>query len=447
MRIVSLVPSATETLYALDLGDSVVGVTHECDYPLEAADLPHLTRTVIPDGLTAREIDEEVRERTSRGEALYELDAELLRELEPDLIVTQALCAVCAVSVDDVRAVAKEIGSQPEVLSLDPSTLGEVLGDVRTLGMATNSTDEAEHLLEVAADRIDTVTDARERRRAAAGGGARVARPAVDRRPLGAAARRAGRRHRPARAPGRELAQRRMGRGVRVKPEVIVAMPCGYDTNRSADEVLDHRDALCARRREARVRGRRIRVLLAARPAAGRRARTARSHPPSGPRGRPSTGPLRSPRSRARALMGKKRSEQQIVIEAAPRECFEALVDYDTFADWQDPVKRADVLTRYDDGRGRDVEFEIDAKVRTVRYVLRYSYEEPHSITWEFLEGDVKDVEGEYVLEDKGDGATLATYSLHIDPGVWVPGPLQKVLNHQVMRRSMEDLKRHVESE
>lgn len=144
--------------------------------------------------------------------------------------------------------------------------------------------------------------------------------------------------------------------------------------------------------------------------------------------------------------MGKKRSEQQIVIEAEPRECFDALVDYDTFPEWQDPVKRAEVLNRYDDGRGRDVEFEIDAKVKTVRYVLRYSYEEPHRITWEYLEGDVKEVEGEYVLEDRRDGTTLATYSLHIDPGVWVPGPLQKVLNEQVMKRSMEDLKRRVET-
>jgi hypothetical protein len=145
--------------------------------------------------------------------------------------------------------------------------------------------------------------------------------------------------------------------------------------------------------------------------------------------------------------MGKKRSEQQIVIEAEPHACFDALVDYDTFPQWQDPVKHAEVLNRYDDGRGRDVEFEIDAKVKTVRYVLRYSYEEPHRITWEYVEGDVKEVDGEYVLEDRGDGTTLATYSLHIDPGVWVPGPLQKVLNEQVMRRSMEDLKRRVETE
>ena len=244
MRIVSLVPSATETLYALDLGDSVVGVTHECDFPPEAAELPHLTRTVIPEGLTAREIDDEVRDRTSRGEALYELDGELLRELEPDLIVTQALCSVCAVSVDDVRSVAKEIGSEPEVLSLDPTTLGEVLADVRTLGMATESVDEAEYLLEVSADRIDAVTNAvngADRPVVAAlewldppwiaghwvpqlvelAGGIDV---------LG--------------HPGENSRSVQWEEVYRSEPEVIVAMPCGYDTNRSADEVLDHRDDL-----------------------------------------------------------------------------------------------------------------------------------------------------------------------------------------------------------
>src|SRR3954464_14892595 len=83
VRIASLVPSATETLFALGLGNSVVAVTHECDYPDTAAELPHLTRSVIPEGPSAAEIDREVRERTDRGEAIYELDADELRELEP----------------------------------------------------------------------------------------------------------------------------------------------------------------------------------------------------------------------------------------------------------------------------------------------------------------------------------------------------------------------------
>jgi hypothetical protein len=91
------------------------------------------------------------------------------------------------------------------------------------------------------------------------------------------------------------------------------------------------------------------------------------------------------------------------------------------------------------------VEFEVDARVRTVRYRLRYRYDEPRSITWDYLEGDPKDVDGEYLFEDRGDGTTLATYSLAIDPGTWVPGKLQKVLGQQVMKVSMEDLKRRVE--
>jgi hypothetical protein len=92
------------------------------------------------------------------------------------------------------------------------------------------------------------------------------------------------------------------------------------------------------------------------------------------------------------------------------------------------------------------VAFEIDAKVKTIHYRLRYSYEPPHRIAWEYLGGDVKDVDGELTLEDRGDGATLVTYSLALDPGVWMPGPLQKVLNDQVMKGSVEDLKRRVES-
>src|SRR5438105_2350826 len=119
MRIVSLVPSATEMLYALGAGDQVVGVTHECDFPPEALDVDKVTRDRLPPGLDAREIDEAVRSHTEVGEAIYELDADALRALQPDLIVTQALCAVCAVSADDVRTVAEQIESQPTVLSLD----------------------------------------------------------------------------------------------------------------------------------------------------------------------------------------------------------------------------------------------------------------------------------------------------------------------------------------
>lgn len=160
MRIASLVPSATETLFALGLEDDIVAVTHECDYPPPARDLPHLTRSVIEEGLSASAIDREVRERTQQGAAIYELDAGALFDAEPDLIVTQALCPVCAVSVDDVRALAEELDPTPQILSLDPSTLGEVLADIRTLGTATEAEEEAEALLAELADRLDAVQKA-----------------------------------------------------------------------------------------------------------------------------------------------------------------------------------------------------------------------------------------------------------------------------------------------
>ncbi len=116
MRIVSLVPSATEMLFALGVGGDLVAVTHECDYPPAALELPKITRDVLPSGLSASQIDAAVKERTLRGESIYELDTEALRDLRPDLIVTQALCSVCAVSYDDVRAIAEEIDTQPMVI-------------------------------------------------------------------------------------------------------------------------------------------------------------------------------------------------------------------------------------------------------------------------------------------------------------------------------------------
>jgi iron complex transport system substrate-binding protein len=157
MRIVSLVPSATETLFALGLGADVIAVTHECDYPPAVRELPKITRDVLPAGLSSREIDAAVKERTAAGESIYELDGELLRDLRPDLIVTQQLCSVCAVSYDDVRAIAEEIETRPRVLALDPHTVGEVLGDVRTLAQATDRKDEAVELVRDAAARIDRV--------------------------------------------------------------------------------------------------------------------------------------------------------------------------------------------------------------------------------------------------------------------------------------------------
>jgi iron complex transport system substrate-binding protein len=144
-------------LFALGLGDRVAAVTHECDYPPGAEQLPHLTRSVIPEGLDAAEIDAAVRERTGRGEALYELDADALEELDVDLIVTQAVCEVCAVSFDDVRAVAERLPTEPQVISLDPSTLGEVLADIPRLAEAAGVPEEGERLAAEAGERLEAV--------------------------------------------------------------------------------------------------------------------------------------------------------------------------------------------------------------------------------------------------------------------------------------------------
>jgi iron complex transport system substrate-binding protein len=146
MRVASLVPSATEMLFALGLGGDVVGVTHECDYPPGARSLPQLTRTVLPSGLSAAQIDATVKAKLAEGLPLYELDEERLAEVAPDLIVTQAVCAVCAVSYAEVLEIAARLPSRPRVVQQDPSTLGEVLEDVIRLGEATGRIAQAHEL-------------------------------------------------------------------------------------------------------------------------------------------------------------------------------------------------------------------------------------------------------------------------------------------------------------
>jgi iron complex transport system substrate-binding protein len=244
MRIASLVPSATETLFALGLGEHVVAVTHECDYPPEAAELPHLTRTVIPEGIGPADIDREVRERTARGEAIYELDHWTLREAAPDLIVTQALCEVCAVSSDDVRAIAEELHPVPQVLSLDPTTLGEVLAGTRDLAAAAGVPDEGGRLVEQAAARIDAVcaaVEGAERPGTAAlewldppfvGGHwvPQMIELAGGHDVLGFA----GEKSRTASWEEIEAA----------RPEVVVVMPCGYSAERSAEEARAYGERL-----------------------------------------------------------------------------------------------------------------------------------------------------------------------------------------------------------
>jgi len=140
VRIVSLLPSATEIVCALGLTDQLVGVTHECDFPEPVRRLPKVTRTLIPTEASSASIDALVRDRLGAGSALYALDEEMLERLRPDLIVTQALCDVCAVAEDEVRAAACRLPGGPRVLNLEPETLDQVLaciGDVaRAAGVA-----------------------------------------------------------------------------------------------------------------------------------------------------------------------------------------------------------------------------------------------------------------------------------------------------------------------
>jgi iron complex transport system substrate-binding protein len=240
------VPSSTEMLFALGLGDSVVAVTHECDYPPAAEGLPHLTRSVIPEGLDAAAIDRAVRERTSRGEALYELDVEVLGELDVDLIVTQAVCEVCAVSFDDVRAVAEELPTQPRVVSLDPSTLGEVLADVPRLAEVAGAPEAGAALADEAGARVDAVRNAVEgapRPRVAAlewldpvyvGGHwvPQMVELAGGEDVLG--------------LPGERSRVVDWAEVAAARPELVVSMPCGYYAERAAQEAMEHRERLAA---------------------------------------------------------------------------------------------------------------------------------------------------------------------------------------------------------
>lgn len=148
MRIVSLLPSSTEILFAIGAGDEVVGVTHECDFPAEALTLPKLTSSALPHAATSSDIDRHVRRSLHAGSSLYHLDAELLENLAPDLIVTQELCAVCAVSYEIVDRAAKRLRGDPRIVSLEPSSLEDVFATIEFLGEATDRRAQANRFAE-----------------------------------------------------------------------------------------------------------------------------------------------------------------------------------------------------------------------------------------------------------------------------------------------------------
>ena len=159
MKIVSLLPSATEIVFALGLGDQLSGVSFECDYPPAARSVPVVSGTALPtDGsLSAEEIDAEVSARVAAGESIYTLDDARIRAIDPDLILAQDLCRVCAVPSGAVQEALGVIGCQAEVVSLDPSRLDDVIGCIGVVGAATGTDDRARELMSELRARVDVV--------------------------------------------------------------------------------------------------------------------------------------------------------------------------------------------------------------------------------------------------------------------------------------------------
>lgn len=139
MRIVSLLPSATEIVCTLGLADQLVGVSHECDYPPAVHRLPKVTRTLIPTDATSGEIDRLVSEQLKTTKALYQLDLPLLKELRPDVIVTQSLCDVCAVSPNDVQTALTQLPGRPRVINLEPTSLDGLFEAIRQVASAVGA--------------------------------------------------------------------------------------------------------------------------------------------------------------------------------------------------------------------------------------------------------------------------------------------------------------------
>jgi iron complex transport system substrate-binding protein len=159
MNIVSLLPSATEIICGIGLREQLVGITHECDYPGNVQGLPVVTNSRIPKGLPSHEIDALVSDQLETDSALYSLDMEVLGALEPDLIVTQALCDVCAVSSDEVASVLCELPGNTQLINLEPTCLSDVLETIPVVGKAANREVEAQAYFEHLSQRVASVVE------------------------------------------------------------------------------------------------------------------------------------------------------------------------------------------------------------------------------------------------------------------------------------------------
>jgi iron complex transport system substrate-binding protein len=242
VRIVSLLPSATEICFALGLGDELVGRTHECDYPPEAADIPALTSDVgAVATATSREINDRVAASVHGGESIYRLDVGALAAADPDLILTQELCDVCAVSYRDVAAAVQLAGTDSEIVSIEPTSIEGIFNSISTVGAYAEAEDEAVGLIELLRERLARVENRVLERRLAGLPPRRVVSLEWLDPPFAAGhwvpeqVRRAG---------GWDLlgsngqpARETTWESVRdVEPEMLLLMPCGFDAQRSFDE-------------------------------------------------------------------------------------------------------------------------------------------------------------------------------------------------------------------
>ncbi len=235
LRIVSLLPSATEIVCALGLAGALVGRSHECDWPPAVRDLPVVTRAIIPAGLPSGETDRLVRERLARGEGLYTLDAALLRRLQPTLIVTQELCEVCAVALPEVLRIARSLPTNPPVLSLEPNCIADIFADIHRVADAASVPGRAGPVVAALQERLSALHSALSTQHSALPGIALLewldppfvaghwgpemiaAAGGVD--VLGAA--------------GEKSVQVSWEAVREAAPEVIVIAPCGYDVERA----------------------------------------------------------------------------------------------------------------------------------------------------------------------------------------------------------------------
>jgi len=235
MQICSFLPSATEILYALGLGNSVAGVTFECDFPPEAARKTVVVNTNLAPDLTSAEIDRDVNQYSSHGEGLYRVDMRKLETIKPDLIVTQELCDVCAISTSYVAKAVYQLSSKPQVLSLTPHTLEDVLDDVLRVGEVTDRDAEARALVSSLRERIAKVGEMTKLQRPTVvclewlsppfNGGHWIPEMidlagGVD--PLGKL--------------GKDSYRMEWDQVLQVDPDVVLVMPCGHNLERSVEE-------------------------------------------------------------------------------------------------------------------------------------------------------------------------------------------------------------------